>query len=181
MGTKAQPDTLSYQLVQSCNASASSSRIFTNKVMYLNTGSAYPKFADGKEWGEWQAILIGDASQSLVKGYMFPATYAIPLETDPKSYSAARWHHPEWSNHPYFAAATLNVSRYFKSGAGFANTEYQERIYLLNLQDSSYLEVLRPDKVTFTGKGFANGFYWPWLWVEVPAGFQESTTWLKPD
>ena len=32
----AQPETLSHNLVQSCNASVSSSRVFTNALMYLN-------------------------------------------------------------------------------------------------------------------------------------------------
>lgn len=181
LGAKQAPDTLAYNMVQACNASASSSRIFTNTLMYLNTDGIDPKINGGKEWGEWQAILIGDSSKSLLKGYTCPATFANPIETEPKSFTTMRWHHPEWSNHPYFAAATLNVDRFFKSGSGYANTGYQERIYLLNLKDSTYLEVVRPDAVRFTGKSFdASGFYWPWLWVEVPEGFQEAADWLAP-
>jgi hypothetical protein len=178
---KGHPDTASYDLVQSCNASASSSRIFTNTLMYLNTNGTNAKIDSGKPWGEWQTIIIGNSKKQLIKGYTFPATYKFPIETEPKSYTGTKWHHCEWSNHPHFATATLNVERYFKTQTGYANTGYQERIYVVNLRDSTYLEVLRPDKVRFTGKSFdASGFYWPWLWVEVPIDFKESPIWLKP-
>lgn len=179
MASKSRPDTLSYQGIQSCNASASSSRTATNTVMYLNTSGTHPVINSGKPWGEWQAILISNYDKKLVKGYMYPANPAVPLETEPKSFTNAKWHHCEWSNHPHFAAATVNVDRFFKSGGGFVNTLYQERVYLINLKDSSYLEVMRPDKVAYSGKnGDVSGFYWPWLWVEVPAGFAESPDWL---
>ncbi len=181
LGAKGRADTLSPNLVQSCNASISSSRKTTNTMMFLTEETSSPNLNGGKPWDEWQAILISDMAKHLVKGYMYPASFKSPLETDPKSISNVKWHHPEWSNHPYFAAATLNVDRFFKSAAGFDNTNFQERIYLLNLKDSSYLEVLRPDAIKTTGKAFdASGVYWPWLWVEVPAGFTEADGWLSP-
>lgn len=179
-GGKGRPDTLSFDGIQSCNASASSSRVSTNTVMYLNTMGMHPDINAGKQWGEWQAILISNSAKQLVKGFMYPSAPAVPLETDPKSFTNAKWHHSEWSNHPYFAAATVNVDRFFKSGGGFVNTYFQERVYLINLRDSSYLEVLRPDKVAYAGvNGDVSGFYWPWLWVEVPAGFTENPDWLR--
>jgi hypothetical protein len=101
------------------------------------------------------------------------------METDPKSFTSATWHHPEWSNHPYFAAATVNAERYFKNNSGsYDNTSYQERIYLVNFKDSLYIEVLRPDTIAYNVKA-TSGFYWPWLWVEVGAGFAEDQNWLK--
>lgn len=176
----AKPDTLSYNLVQSCNASISSSRVKTGSMMYLNTEGSNPKINGGKKWGEWQTILISDAAKKLVKGYTFPAAFQHPVETEPASLSTMRWHHCEWSNHPYFATATLNVDRFFKSASGFDNTAFQERIYLLNLKDSTYLEVLRPDAMKKTaGVSGDAGFYWPWLWVQVPDGFAENAEWLN--
>lgn len=176
---KTKPDTLSWNMIQSCNASISSSRVRTGAMMYLNTQGKVPGIDGGKSWGEWQTILISDASKRLVKAYTFPAAFAHPVETSPASVSTVKWHHSEWSNHPHFAAATLNVERFFKVNAKFENTALQERIYLIDLKDSSYLEVLRPDTVKFTGKAFdVGGLYWPWLWVEVPAEFQEDPAWL---
>lgn len=178
-GAKKRPDTLSLGLIQSCNASISSSREFTNTMMYLNTSGVHPSLNGGKPWAEWQAILISNQAGKLVKGFMHPKTFGFPLETEPPSLSVSKWHHSEWSNHPYFAAATLNADRYFKTGDVYSNTGFQERVYLINLRDSAYLEVLRPDGLKYTGER-SGGFYWPWLWVEVPEGFQESGDWLKP-
>jgi hypothetical protein len=166
-------------MIQSCNASISSSRARPGAMMYLNLSGSVPAINGGKAWGEWQTILISDVANKLVKGYTYPADFAHPLETDPVSVSKIKWHHSEWSNHPHFAAATLNVERFFKAKSGFENTALQERIYLIDLKDSAYLEVLRPDAIKYTGKANdVGGFYWPWLWVEVPAGFQETPGWL---
>ncbi|MDB5105917.1 MAG: hypothetical protein JWP91_3606 [Fibrobacteres bacterium] len=180
-GEKGRADTLSYNLIQSCNASISSSRIATNTMLYLNTEGSSPAIDGGKPWGEWQTILISDGAKNLIKGFSRPAAFAHPVETATPSVSNIKWHHCEWSSHPYFATATLNVDRFFKSAVGYDNTGLQERIYLINLKDSTYLEVLRPDTVKTTGKAFdVSGLYWPWLWVEVPPGFAEDKEWLKP-
>ncbi len=176
-GTKLRPDTITLG-TQGCNASISSSRNATNTLMYLNTTGSHALVNGGKVWGEWEAILISNSLKQLVKGYMFPASPVIPLETVPPSFTKAKWHHSEWSNHPYFGVATLNAERYFESGGKFINTGFQERIYLINLKDSSYLEVLRPDKVAYSGREFG-GFFWPWLWIQVPNGFVEDPAWLN--
>jgi hypothetical protein len=110
---------------------------------------------------------------------MAPDKPAVPLETDPPSFTGSKWHHPEWSNHPYFAVATLNADRFFSAGNGFQNTAWQERVYAINLRDSATLELLRPDTVRYAGRNFG-GFFWPSLWVEVSAGFQEDAAWLDP-
>jgi hypothetical protein len=178
-GAKGRPDTLSYDMIQSCNASITSSRVRTNAMMYLNTQGSAAAINGGKKWGEWQTILISDNAKHLLKGYTYPAAFTYPVETVTPSVSAIKWHHCEWSNHPHFATATLNVERYFKSASGYDNTAMQERIYLINLKDSAYLEVLRPDAVKSAGGTYdVSGFYWPWLWVEVPAGFEENKDWL---
>jgi hypothetical protein len=175
----AQPETLSHNLVQSCNASASSSRIFTDALMYLNfPQDSDPHIDGGKPWGDWQAILIGGGSpRKLLKAFIAPREFGHDPETSPPSLSGVKWHHNEWSNHPYFAAAALNADRYFPDGNGFVNTNFQERIYFINLKDSTYLEAMRPEKIAFAGRSFG-GFFWPFLWVEIPAGFREETDWL---
>jgi hypothetical protein len=182
---KTRPDTLSYNNAQSCNASISSSRNLTDMMMFLTMGSSHPKINGGKAWSTWQVILITNSSRELCKGFVFPTTFTYPIETNPPSIANidrdARWHHCEWSNHPYFATATLNVDRYFKVGEEYKNTNYQERIYLCNLRDSTYLEIVRADTVTYkAAQNTASGLHWPWLWVEVPSGFKESANWLKP-
>lgn len=174
---EARPDTISYQGYQSCNASISTSRIRGGALMYLNTFGQHPNLHGGKPWEEWQAILIGGLEGKLLKGFLYPAETRHSLETDPPSLAKVKWHHCEWSNHPYFAAATVNADRYFKSTDGYLNTMYQERVYLLNLKDSAYLEILRPDRVAYDAHVY-RGFYWPYVWVEVPSAFTETPGWL---
>jgi hypothetical protein len=176
------PETLSYNGIQSCNASISSSRIFTNTMMYLDLQTSHPDINGGTQWLTWQVILISNIEKEVVKGFMVPQTYEFPLETEDSSLTGVKWHHPEWSNHPYFAAATINAERYFRDGSDIVNTAYQERIYLVNLKDSVYLEVLRPDTLKYLNPdAYQFGFHWPWLWVEVPNGFSEEPGWLEAD
>lgn len=165
---------------QACNVSISASRIFTNTVMYLTAAGSHPEINGGRQWETWQVILVGNTDRDVVKGFFYPdsASLKFPVETDPPSFTNARWHHCEWSNHPYFAAATLNINRYF---TGHNTTEYQERIYCINLKDSTYLEIVRPDTITNSGiEGDYSGFHWPWLWVETDSGFVEDAAWLSP-
>ena len=165
---------------QACNASISSSQYFTNTVLYLTTAGSHPNINGGKMWDSWQAILINDITKNVLKGFLCPdsASVKFPIETDPPSFKNTRWHHCEWSNHPYFAVATLNVNHTF---SGPITTEYQERIYLINLKDSTYLEVLHADTIKNSGiEGDNSGYHWPWLWVEIPPSFQEDPVWLSP-
>ncbi|MDQ3003046.1 MAG: hypothetical protein M3Y08_17510 [Fibrobacterota bacterium] len=47
--------------------------------------------------------------------------------------------------------------------------------------EPTYLDVLRPAVVKYTNvRNDISGFYWPWLWVEVPASFAETADWLTP-
>ncbi len=178
---KTQPNILSWHHIQSCNASISSSRLFSNTMMYLNFGdNSTSPF--GKPYSMWQAVLISNYSGALVKGFLCPDSgkFTYSIESTPPSFQGVKWHHCEWSNHPYFAAATININRVFSVNSGYEHSQYQERIYVLNIKDSTYLEILRPDTIKYSGIPEDNsGFYWPWFWVEVPAGFSEDPSWLK--
>jgi hypothetical protein len=152
--------------------------------MYLNTGGIHPQINSGEKWYKWQAILINDNMKNVYKGFIVPdsASFTIPIETNPSSFTDVQWHHCEWSNHPYFAAATINVDRYFPDENNqWKNTYYQERIYLINLKDSTYLEVLHADTIKYYKQNNDDsGYYWPFLWAELPTGFTENPAWLKP-
>lgn len=182
---KDRPDTIS-TFSQSCNASISSSNIFTNTMMYLTMSGSDPLVNNNTKWETWQVILINsnkieDGKGTVLKGFWYPTTYKYPLETTPdSSLSKTRWHHCEWSNHPYFAVATLNADRYFKNGDEWVNTKYQERLYLINLKDSAYIEILRPNVIKYNNIPDDNsGLHWPWLWVGIPENFIEDDKWLS--
>lgn len=163
---------------QACNASISSSRIFSNTLMYLTTPASHPDINGGTPWDKWQAILINNNLKEVIKGFITPTQFKIPIDTSTSSFRIARWHHCEWSNHPYFASATVNIRRTYTGGNP---SEYQERLYIINLKDSVYLEVLRPDTIIYSGISEDNsGYHWPWLWVEIPSTFTEDPAWLKP-
>jgi hypothetical protein len=157
---------------------------FTNTMMYLTmsvTGTIPPHINNGKPWGTWEVILINNALKRTLKGYTRPdsASFKFPIETNPPSFTKAKWHHCEWSNHPYFAAAAINAERYFSFNGEWVNTYYQERIYLINLKDSSYLEVMRLKTIAYDSVPDDNsGLHWPYLWVQKPANFTESTQWM---
>ncbi len=176
------PDTVS-SFAQSCNASISSSAHFTNTMMHLTMTGSHPIINGGKSWSSWQTVLINNNQGDILQGYWYPTEYKYTLQTDPESFTEgyARWHHCEWSNHPYFAVAALNADRYYPDGSDWVNTYYQERLYLINLKDSLYLEILRPDTIQYSGiPGDNSGFHWPGLWIKIPDGFTEDTTWLVP-
>jgi hypothetical protein len=163
----------------SCNASISTSRIFTNLVMHIDGGSSQsstPMANFGKPWSEWQVILIIDDKGNLKKQYPYPK---VPIETLPDSTNfgnKVRWHHPEWSNHPYFACATLNAGRSYYISGSWKSNDYQERIFLIDLFRSTNHEILAPAQYL---NDPGAGVYWPYLWVDVPATFQEDPNWMN--
>lgn len=169
-------DTVSIQFQQACNASISSSLIFTNTVMYLTTSGAHPVVNNGNNFATWQVIFISNIHKKVLRGYMSPTQFKVPIETSNSTFLRAKWHHCEWSNHPYFATSTLNVRRRYED---MEFSDYQERLYLVNLKDSTYLEVLRPDSLYFCVGEDNSGYYWPWLWIEIPNTFSEDNTWLN--
>lgn len=178
---KMRPDTISL-FSQSCNASIASSRVFTNTLMHLTLAGSHKKVNGGKQWGSWQVIILSNKNKELIRGFWHPTQFKHSFNTVPETFSGTlKWHHCEWSNHPYFATATLNADRYFKVGEEYVNTSYQERLYLVNLKDSLSIEVLRPDTIKYNKIVDDNsGIHWPWLWTGIPTGFTEDPNWLKP-
>ncbi|MFC1586299.1 hypothetical protein ACFL5V_12195 [Fibrobacterota bacterium] len=159
---------------QVCNASVSSSRIdkFNNAMMYVDFG--YPfmtgdyrnmNLGGGEPYDSHQLIFIGDSDNRVLKSYRSPPAEGF---NDPGTISSLVWDDPEWSNHPYYAAAALHA---YRTG-GTAN---REGVSIINLKDSTYLQVALA--VSPEQGGTAN-LQWPWVWIDVPDGFQEDSTWL---
>jgi hypothetical protein len=85
------------------------------------------------------------------------------------------WYYPEWSNHPYYAAASLNIDRLWLKSGNWAHTYNTESIYLVGLKDSTYVKLIES---TDTSSASATSFIYPWVWVEKSAGFEEDPAWL---
>jgi len=191
-GTATQPNiTLDPWSGQGCNASITSSRLNTDRMMYLDFGSAgvaVDTINDTLPWATWQVIFVSDINAGVVGHYPYPRNPAIAYSfidenisppsttTGQETVSAIKWHHPEWSNHPYYAVATINVDRKYRypsvHGGAWVHYEDQERVVLLDTRTrGTYLEVLRRADCCYLDS-VGRGFFWPTLWVSTE-GFIE--------
>jgi len=167
---------------QACNASISSDPEHTDRMMFLDfgRGTTYePSINGGNAWVQWQVIFITDYAGNLINHFSVPKAnsehpFEIPdADPDATKYlktSWTRWHHPEWSNHPAFAVATVNMNRLwgFNCGGMVCSSEKQERIYFINVNTGGYLDVMGPgpsELVWDKSKAF-DGLHWPYLWVD---------------
>lgn len=169
---------------QACNVSVSESRLFNDRAMYLTTGDHDSRIRPDTSWRQWQIIFISDYAKEVVRYYRSPTTFKFDPQTPDTSDRLVSifWHHPEWSNHPYFAAATVNIDRAYYVNQMWEHTQYQERLDIINLRDSLYLEVLRPQSQVYVYNPSKydpiSGILWPWLWVQTPNDLQEDSLWL---
>ncbi len=168
---------------QACNASISSDEENTDHLMFLDFGSAGSQFTGvngGLPWDQWQIIFIGDMAGNLISHYTVPRDdpdhpFEIPDSSQAEGIyfqpGWTRWHHPEWSNHPAFAAATVNIRRLWGfncNGGMICSSEKQERIYFINLNTGSYLNVIGPaaSELEWDKTEAFDGLFWPYLWVD---------------
>lgn len=172
--------------IQTCNPSISSSRIFTNTMMYVDFSSAAIENAECYHptlgyWDTHQRIFIGRNDGTILKYYDAPqdAVKEVPTtEMGKGEVYSVTWNHPEWTNHPYYATATINVDRLWKETI-YQHTYRNEGLYLINLKDSSYLKLV---EVSDTSKASTENILWPWIWIETPSNFAEieDPNWLAP-
>ena len=170
--------------IGTCNPSRSASRIFTNTMLYYDFSSAAMTAAKCHHpllgtWGMHQLLFISRYDAEDLRVYNTPADRSIvPLATANGLGEAVgkEWSNPEWSNHPYYAVSSLLVDRLWNVSGTWDHTYNSESIYLVNLKDSLYVKLVESTDTSYTSAvSFAN----PFVWVEVPAGFQEDTAWLK--
>ncbi|HUI91762.1 MAG TPA: T9SS type A sorting domain-containing protein [Chitinivibrionales bacterium] len=170
--------------VKTCNPSRSASRIFTNTMMFYDFSSAAITLAKCyhpilKTWGTHQLLFISRSDSEDLRVYDTPYMSLVPLSIAQGNGEpvAKEWNTPEWSNHPYFAVSGMVVDRLFSAGAGsYDHTLNSEAVYLVNLKDSLYVRLV---ETTDTSHASMVSLENPFVWVQVPAGFQEDSTWLK--
>lgn len=169
---------------QVCNASISSSRLFTNSMMYLDFGFDSTLIKVHSLIGGWdfhKRIFISDYSGAILK-YYDPPQNIVPLSvaTDQSrgNPDAMEWNYPEWSNHPYFAAVTLNIERIWYDKTQTPPWVYQmknEKVCILNIQTGAILPIVESIDTSLTS---TTNLEWPFLWVDMPASFSEPAGWL---
>lgn len=163
--------------LQTCNPSISSSRIFTNTMMYIdfsssaieNAGSYHPVLG---YWDIHQRIFIGRSDGVILRYYDAPQDKISEIPESEmgkgEAYSV-NWNHPEWSNHPYYATALSYVTRLWKKTM-YERTYHNEGLYIINLKDSAYLKIV---EITDTSYTSTETLKWPWVWIETPSNFAE--------
>lgn len=165
--------------LQTCNPSVSSSRIFTNTMMYFDfssgdisdAGCSNPVLGD---WEQHQRIFISRYNGDIMKIFDAPIDGIAEKAEGKGEIYYIKWSNPEWSNHPYYATALAQVDRLWKETV-FKHSYHNEWLYLINLKDSVYLKLA---EVTDTTKTSTESMLWPWVWVETPSNFSEDPTWL---
>ena len=170
--------------IQTCNPSISSSRIFTSCIMFLDFGFYKPGYTTtlGSYWEMHDRIFICDIQNRVVKYFdVNDLPFAVKgTSANPGEILNTQYDNPEWSNHPYYAAANIYVDRIFKPATTWVHTQNHEAIYLIDAKDSTYLHIVQSgDTTASTSK---TDLRWPWLWINVPADFEttEDPNWLNP-
>jgi hypothetical protein len=179
--TKTGNDTLVTSQV--CNTSISSSKLYTNTMMYLDFGFDSTLIQVHSLIGSWdfhKRIFISDYSGAIVK-YFDPPNFVALSEATEQSRGNAdnmEWNYPEWSNHPFFAATALNIERVWFDGAQTPPWQYyskNEKICILNIQTGATLPLIESIDTSLTS---TTNLEWPFLWIDLPASFSESSGWL---
>jgi hypothetical protein len=155
---------------QCCNGSISSSRIFTNVMMYMDFGLpiryVHPILGT---WGFHQRIFIVNTNGEFLKWFDFPDSL-YPSNRD--NINACCWTYCEWAvNHPYFAVASNLTSRYFVVDSNYTITNYCEDIYGINLKSGSYIKLIES---TDNSLKTNTHLQWPYIWIEVPQNFMKT-------
>jgi hypothetical protein len=175
-----------------CNPSISSSRIYTNSMMYFDLGSSgyfSPAINSGNPWKMHQVIFIATYDREITGSFSVPDD--IPLATTEQLQENVKsgeyggmvnhteWDNPEWSaNHPYFSVAAVLASRPYNLGNGWEPTDRNELAYAINIRDSTYLRLLQISDTSFFSEGFLQ---WPGLWVDTGKGFSEEAGWMEKE
>jgi hypothetical protein len=175
---------------QACNPSISSSAVRPDAMLCLDFGSYMEingqtklgindSINGGTPWDIHDILMICGIEGRVLKHYGKPTAEEAGLETSQQNYSSHSWDDPEWSNHPYYAIANLEVERYYLNPATqlYDAEERHEKIYLVNLKDSTYLELVRSTNVV---QGSSTNLQWPFLWIEMQTSFQEDSSFLNP-
>jgi hypothetical protein len=148
-------------------------------------------FGCGESSGEkWKTLWMLDYDGAVRGSCVIPShddryPYAQGWPTDYQGLDTAVdtasvcWMHPEWSNHPYFAASGVMLTRsYGYDGGVFTKTSRIERLYAVDVKTSRTLCLLSPADDALDEPRPLAQFNYPWLWVEIDQAFEEEHNWL---
>lgn len=167
-----------------CNSSVSSSLLFPEAVLFFDFSSKIIQDSDCYHprlgtWGVHDRIFLYTYANEFRRIFDVPAEIIIPDNVQDFGKGEKfekQWNYPEWSNHPYFAVATVNIDRLWKNTGGMLLHEWKnEAIYLINLKDSNYLKII---ETTDTSRISQVNMSWPAAWIKLAGSFKEDPLWL---
>ncbi len=176
--------------LSSCNPSRSASRVYPDAMMFFDFSSGAIRHAKCYhptlgEWGDHEVIFISRYGTGTygteVRAYWTPTDFEI---YDPLGSSIVgvgepvgrQWQNPEWSNHPYFAAASVVIDRLYATGDSWNHISKAEKVYMLDLRDGQSIRLVETVDTTILATTSIKN---PYLWVEVEDGFEEDSAWLE--
>lgn len=142
--------------------------LYTDEGWQLAATHTIPALPGLGNWGAREILFINGSDNQILRYYRAPAASDFTMQAN---IDRVAWGHVEWTNHPYFAVASVQVFRTSPA------SQHHEAAYLINLKDSTYLKILDAQGDTATATPAGN-IRWPVAWVEVPGGFVESSDWL---
>jgi|GEM_PF-2793440 len=166
---------------QACNISIYPGTEFSDVMMSLDFGSAGQTNAQingGKAWGMHDLLFMTRYDGTILGQILRPARSDFPSLAD-DSYTGHHFDDAEWSNHPYFAVANIQVSRAFPdAGGGWINEEQHEIILAIDLRLGTTLVLAQSSQV---GPGLTADLQWPNLWVDRSSANVPSVTsdWMQ--
>jgi hypothetical protein len=166
-----------------CNLSRSASVFFPDNTLYIdfsslaikNAGCFHPLLG---EWGVHGKLFISRYDGEDLRVFDMPSDHPLVSEEAARGGGepvSEAWEYPEWSNHPYYAAAALYVQRVFAVDGTWETTDNIEALYLVDLKDSVFLRLLETSDTSFAS---TTNLASPFLWVEKTPAFREDSTWL---
>jgi hypothetical protein len=129
--------------IQTCNVSINPGKRNPDEILLLDFGAAQQSGVVGRPYGMHEVLFRCHSS-------LLPDDHVVQWYVVPDGYD--RWNYVEYANHPRYAAAV-----------GMPELDGEDNaLYLIDLQDSSYLKVV-------SGPGVVE----PWLWID-PAEVSEE-------
>lgn len=163
---------------QACNTSIYPGTEYSNGMLSLDFGSAgmtNSSIHQGKAWGLHDILFFTLYDGTMLAHWTRPDRNAFSLFAD-DSYVGHHYDDVEWSNHPYFAVANIQVTRSYLVGDEWFDEEPHEVIVAIDLRSGKHLALAQSSTV---GQGISADLVWPNLWVNRNAAPKIIDNWVQ--
>jgi hypothetical protein len=167
--------------LQVCNPSISTSPQYPDMMLYIDFGT--PPNLSSAQWGEWgfhERIFLSGYDGEVRRVYDVPAEIGVanPMTAVHGEIVDKNFDDPEWTTHPRFAVANVEIDRLVKEGGQWEHLKRHEAVYLIDLFDSSMLRVLEVADTSVSGTG---NMLWPVAWIDRRSAMEEPDGWLASE